>query len=121
MRSSCGLGVVWDSPPGLATPRSLCHAHPIGIEEYQTWGKPVPLRRRHADVSPPATRADDAESFPWRERVEVATDRPRRFVNAALWGEIYRGRVESDGNGKIRLRVGALPEDVIEALALFCD
>jgi hypothetical protein len=38
-----------------------------------------------------------------------------------LWGEIKWGRVESDGNGKIRLRAGALPEDVIEALARFVD
>jgi hypothetical protein len=38
-----------------------------------------------------------------------------------LWGEIKSGRVESDGNGRVRLVPGALPEDVIEALARFVD
>ena len=42
-------------------------------------------------------------------------------VGDAAWGEIKNGRVESDGNGRVRLRAGALAEDVIEALARFVD
>ena len=46
---------------------------------------------------------------------------PPKLVRVALWDEIRQGRVESDGNGRVRLRAGALPEDVIAALALFVD
>ena len=64
----------------------------------------------------------DAGSFPWRERRAVAADRPRPFVERVLWDEIARQRrIESDGNGRIRLRAGALPEDVITALGMFRD
>jgi hypothetical protein len=31
--------------------------------------------------------------------------------------ELQRGRVESDGNGHVRLRDGALPPDVVRAFA----
>jgi hypothetical protein len=51
----------------------------------------------------------------------VAIDRPRWMVGRVLQSEIEGGRVESDGKGRIRLRAGALPEDVIAALGLLCD
>jgi hypothetical protein len=71
----------------------------------------APDRRGEPDVTP----------FPWHERAAIATDRPPKLVRVALWDEIRQGRVESDGNGRVRLRAGALPEDVIAALALFVD
>jgi hypothetical protein len=41
-------------------------------------------------------------------------------VRRALPSELRLGRVESDGNGSVRLRADALPDDVVEALAAFC-
>jgi hypothetical protein len=40
-------------------------------------------------------------------------------VRRALADEIRLGRVEGDGNGSVRLVDGALPLDVVQALAAF--
>jgi hypothetical protein len=42
-------------------------------------------------------------------------------VRYALIDEIARGRIESDGNGRVRLRPGALPVDLVQALAAFAE
>jgi hypothetical protein len=65
----------------------------------------------------PAPGTGNPAPFPWRERAAIAADRPQRLVRVALFEEVRQGRVELDGNGRIRLRAGALADDVIEALA----
>jgi hypothetical protein len=109
--SRCGLGIL--AKPGNDE-APVWQARPIATEMHRDY-------RLHVHGHSAASGAGDSDPFPWRERAAVATDRPPRLVARVLWGEIKWGRVESDGNGKIRLRAGALPEDVIEALARFVD
>ena len=67
-------------------------------------------------TSSPGDQSEGRRGLPLA-RASGGRDRPPSPLRERrALGEIYRGRVESDGNGKIRLRAGALPEDVISAL-----
>jgi hypothetical protein len=58
-------------------------------------------------------------SFGWRAVVDVAAGHERHFVRRVLDDEIARGRVESDGNGRVRLVSGALDPSIVSALEAF--
>jgi hypothetical protein len=96
---------------------------PRRVTGWRALDTPQKTRKKTPKEKPqlplPAPGTGNPAPFPWHERSEVAADRPRGLVRVALWDEIRQGRVESDGNGRIRLRAGALPDDVIEALAMF--
>jgi hypothetical protein len=55
--------------------------------------------------------------LPWVPVDRLAAGRPRYVVSYVVADELRRGRIERDGAGNVRLRAGALPPDVVAALA----
>src|SRR5512146_2989422 len=60
--------------------------------------------------------AGDREPFSWCDAHSLAGRWPRSIVRAVVEEELDAGRVESDGNRLVRLRMGVLDDDLVEAL-----
>jgi hypothetical protein len=70
-------------------------------------------RRRQQDSSSEAARLP----FRWHDVDALARGFPRTVVRNLIREELRAGRLESDGNGRVRLCAGALESEVVGALA----
>jgi len=68
-------------------------------------------------ASPPTGGAGDLAPFRWVAISDLARGCSGDAVRFVVADELRRGRIESDGNGRVRLRTGALPGDLVRALA----
>ena len=63
--------------------------------------------------------AGAAAPFRWVDVAGLASGFDRRVVRAVVNDELRRQRVESDGNGRVRLRPGAFEPALLSALGTF--
>jgi hypothetical protein len=57
-----------------------------------------------------------AAPFQWRQIGELARGWPRSIVRDLIDEETRGGRVERDTDGRVRLKPGAMPAEVVKAL-----
>jgi hypothetical protein len=73
--------------------------------------------RLPARASPRARRRGGSRRpFRWVDVAELARGHARYVVRHVVADELKNGRIESDGNGRVRLRAGALTPAVVAAL-----
>jgi hypothetical protein len=74
-------------------------------------------RRARARATSQTTGGAGCRPFRWRAVDALALGHPRRRVRQIVASDIKQGRIESDGNGHVRLVARALPADPVRALA----